>query len=90
MANKIKDGRKLRSQNTSDHILSTIIKLAREGNKDINFDLVAKETKLGARTIFRHFKDKDALLKALHINLHQSWGPSHAHVGLTLDALVLV
>ena len=72
MNKKIKDGRKLRSQSTSDHILSTIIKLAREGNKDINFDLVAKETKLGARTIFRHFKDKDTLLKALHKRIQES------------------
>ena len=65
MNKKTKDGRKLRSQNTSDHILSTIYRLARAGNQDINIDVIAKEAKLGARTIFRHFANKDALLEAL-------------------------
>ncbi|MEE2667645.1 MAG: TetR/AcrR family transcriptional regulator [Pseudomonadota bacterium] len=72
MIKKIKDGRKLRSQNTSDHILSTIIRLAREGNQDINFDVIAKEAKLGTRTIFRHFEDKDALLEALNKKVRES------------------
>ncbi len=72
MIKKIKDGRKLRSQNTSDHILSTIIRLAREGNQDINFDVIAKEAKLGTRTIFRHFEDKDALLVALNKKVSES------------------
>ena len=69
---KIKDGRKLRSQNTSALILSTIIRLAREGNQDINFDVIAKEAKLGTRTIFRHFEDKDALLEALNKKVRES------------------
>jgi len=68
----IKDGRKLRSQNTSDHILSTIIRLARKGNQDINFDTIAKEAKLGTRTIFRHFEDKDALREAIHKKVSES------------------
>ena len=72
MIKKIKDGRKLRSQNTSAHILSTIIRLAREGNQDINFDVIAKEAKLGTRTIFRHFEDKDALLEALNKKVRES------------------
>ncbi len=72
MIKKIKDGRKLRSQNTSDHILSTIIRLAREGNQNINFDVIAKEAKLGTRTIFRHFEDKDALLVALNKKVSES------------------
>jgi len=72
MIKKIKDGRKLRSQNTSALILSTIIRLAREGNQDINFDVIAKEAKLGTRTIFRHFEDKDALLEALNKKVRES------------------
>ncbi len=72
MIKKIKDGRKLRSQNPSAHILSTIIRLAREGNQDINFDVIAKEAKLGTRTIFRHFEDKDALLEALNKKVRES------------------
>ena len=56
--NKLKkDGRKLRSESTADHILNTAIKIARKGNIDnMSFNSIAKEANIGTRTIFRHFK----------------------------------
>ena len=59
--NKLKkDGRKLRSESTTDHILNTAIKIARKGNiENMSFNSIAKEAKIGSRTIFRHFKDQE-------------------------------
>ena len=65
--NKLKkDGRKLRSESTADHILNTAIKIARKGNIDnMSFNSIAKEANIGTRTIFRHFKDQEALQENL-------------------------
>ena len=65
--NKLKkDGRKLRSESTSDHILSTAIKIARKGDIDsMSFNSIAKEANIGTRTIFRHFKDQESLQESL-------------------------
>ena len=60
-----RDGRKLRSDSTSDLILNTALKIVREGEIDISFESIAKEAKIGTRTIFRHFKDKEALQENL-------------------------
>ena len=60
-----KDGRKLRSESTADLILNTALKIVRKGDIDISFDAIAKEAKIGTRTIFRHFKDKEALQENL-------------------------
>tara|TARA_Y100000816_G_scaffold290876_1_gene280665 strand:- start:1013 stop:1576 length:564 start_codon:yes stop_codon:yes gene_type:complete len=60
-----RDGRKLRSESTSDLILNTALKIVREGEIDISFESIAKEAKIGTRTIFRHFKDKEALQENL-------------------------
>ena len=55
-----KDGRKLRSESTADLILNTALKIVRKGDIDISFDAIAKEAKIGTRTIFRHFIDSIA------------------------------
>ena len=70
--NKLKkDGRKLRSESTADHILNTAIKIARKGNIDsMSFNSIAKEANIGTRTIFRHFKDQESLQE----NLDQKLG----------------
>jgi len=73
--NKLKkDGRKLRSESTSDHILNTAIKIARKGNIDnMSFNSIAKEANIGTRTIFRHFKDQESLQESLDRKLGEEF-----------------
>ena len=73
--NKLKkDGRKLRSESTADHILNTAIKISRKGNIDgMSFNLIAKEANIGTRTIFRHFKDQESLQQSLDQKLGEEF-----------------
>ena len=73
--NKLKkDGRKLRSESTTDHILNTAIKIARKGNiENMSFNSIAKEAKVGSRTIFRHFKDQESLQESLDLKLGEEF-----------------
>ena len=73
--NKLKkDGRKLRSESTADHILNTAIKIARKGNIDsMSFNSIAKEANIGTRTIFRHFKDQESLQDSLDQKLGEEF-----------------
>ena len=72
-----KDGRKLRSESTSDHILNTAIKIARKGNIDnMSFNSIAKEANIGTRTIFRHFKDQETLQESLDRKLGEEFTSS--------------
>ena len=76
--NKLKkDGRKLRSESTSDHILNTAIEIARKGNIDnMSFNSIAKEANIGTRTIFRHFKDQETLQESLDRKLGEEFTSS--------------
>jgi len=74
--NKIlkKDGRKLRSESTADHILNTAIKIARKGDIDsMSFNSIANEANIGTRTIFRHFKDQESLQDSLDQKLGEEF-----------------
>ena len=73
--NKLKkDGRKLRSESTADHILSTAIKIARKGDIDsMSFNSIANEANIGTRTIFRHFKDQESLQDSLDQKLGEEF-----------------
>ena len=74
MNNLKKDGRKLRSESTADHILNTAIKIARKGDIDsMSFDSIAKEANIGTRTIFRHFKDQESLQECLDQKLGEEF-----------------
>ena len=74
MNNLKKDGRKLRSESTSDLILNTAIKIARKGNIDnMSFNSIAKEANIGTRTIFRHFKDQESLQESLDQKLGEEF-----------------
>ena len=55
--NKLKkDGRKLRSESTADHILNTAIKIARKGDIDsMSFNSIAKEA---IDSILSYFNNK--------------------------------
>ena len=74
MNNLKKDGRKLRSESTADHILYTAIKIARKGDIDnMSFNSIAKEANIGTRTIFRHFKDQESLQESLDQKLGEEF-----------------
>ena len=76
-----KDGRKLRSESTTDHILNTAIRIARKGNTDdMSFNSIAKEAKIGTRTIFRHFKDQETLQENLDIKLGEEFSNTFAKI----------
>ena len=76
-----KDGRKLRSESTSDHILNTAIKIARKGNIDnMSFNSIAKEANIGTRTIFRHFKDQETLQESLDQKLGEEFSSSFSEI----------
>ena len=76
-----KDGRKLRSESTSDHILNTAIKIARNGNIDnMSFNSIAKEANIGTRTIFRHFKDQETLQESLDQKLGEEFSSSFSEI----------
>ena len=78
-----KDGRKLRSESTTDHILNTAIRIARKGNiDDMSFNSIAKEAKIGTRTIFRHFKDQEALQENLDIKLGEEFSSAFAKINI--------
>ena len=69
-----KDGRKLRSESTADHILNTVIMIARKGDIDsMSFNYIAKEANIGTRTIFRHFKDQESLQDSLDQKLAEEF-----------------
>lgn len=69
-----KDGRKLRSESTADHILNTVIMIARKGDIDsMSFNYIAKEANIGTRTIFRHFKDQESLQESLDQKLGEEF-----------------
>ncbi len=80
--NKLKkDGRKLRSESTADHILNTAIKIARKGNIDkMSFNSIAKEANIGTRTIFRHFKDQESLQESLDRKLGEEFSTSFSRI----------
>ncbi len=80
--NKLKkDGRKLRSESTADHILNTAIKIARKGNIDkMSFNSIAKEANIGTRTIFRHFKDQESLQESLDQKLGKEFAISFSRI----------
>ena len=76
-----KDGRKLRSESTTDHILNTAIRIARKGNiDDMSFNSIAKKAKIGTRTIFRHFKDQETLQENLDIKLGEEFSNAFAKI----------
>ena len=78
-----KDGRKLRSESTSDHIINTAIRIARKGNiDDMSFNSIAKEAKIGTRTIFRHFKDQETLQENLDIKLGEDFSSEFAKINI--------
>ena len=73
MKAQVRDGRKVRSEITTNLIIDTVFSIIYRGVQDISFELIAKEAGIGTRTIFRHFKDKEALIEAVNSRLLENF-----------------
>lgn len=81
------DGRKKRSKDTSELILDTALSLLNEGILNITHELIAKEAKIGTRTIFRHFKDKNSLINGMQNKLLTDFDSSKPGIDLNIDVI---
>ena len=79
------DGRKKRSKDTSQLIIDTAFSLLNEGILNITHELIAKEAKIGTRTIFRHFKDKNSLIIGMHNKLLNDFESHKPRIDLDID-----
>ena len=79
------DGRKKRSKDTSELIIDTAFSLLNEGILNITHELIAKEAKIGTRTIFRHFKDKNSLIIGMHNKLLNDFESYKPKINLDID-----
>ena len=81
------DGRKKRSKDTSELIIDTAFSLLNGGILNITHELIAKEAKIGTRTIFRHFKDKNSLIIGMHDKLLKDFELSKPKIDLDIDVI---
>ena len=67
------DGRTLRSVKSQKLIVDAVIKLIREGNLEPTAQVVADESGVGIRTVFRQFDDMENLLKSVDAELSKDY-----------------
>ena len=70
---KTSDGRFARSQKTKDAIVKALLKLLRN-TPFPTAEQVAKESKIGLRTVYRQFKDMESIYLSLHEECMHSLG----------------
>ena len=70
---KSSDGRFARSQKTKDAIVKALLKLLRN-TPFPTAEQVAKESKIGLRTVYRQFKDMESIYLSLHEKCMHSLG----------------
>jgi AcrR family transcriptional regulator len=70
---KTGDGRFARSKKTKDAIVKALLKLLRN-NPFPTAEQVAKESKIGLRTVYRQFKDMESIYLSLHEECMHSLG----------------
>lgn len=68
------DGRMLRSERSRGQIVEAMIALLRDGRQP-TAELIAERAGVGARTVFRHFEDKDALAAAVAARVEREIAP---------------
>lgn len=67
------DGRTLRSVRSQKLIVAAVIKLIRAGNLEPTAQVVADESGVGIRTVFRQFDDMENLLKSVDAELSKDY-----------------
>jgi len=68
-ANQSSDGRKARSERTRAAIVEAMMELIAQGNLQPTSEEVARQAKVGHRTVFRHFQDMDLLYREIATRL---------------------
>tara|TARA_B100000287_G_scaffold407344_1_gene432684 strand:+ start:450 stop:1016 length:567 start_codon:yes stop_codon:yes gene_type:complete len=74
------DGRTLRSVKSQKLIVNAVIKLIKEGNLEPTAQMVADESGIGIRTVFRQFDDMENLLKSVDAELSKGY-----NFGINID-----
>ncbi len=84
IANKISthlksdDGRVMRTKDSRHKIVSTFLSLIRQGNISLSAEYVAKEAKVGLRTVFRLFNEMELLYREVATEVQKTFGPEVA------------
>lgn len=68
------DGRKHRSQKSQVRIVNAMLELVATGNLEPSADQIADIAKVGRRSVFRHFKDMDALYREITNSIAATMG----------------
>ena len=72
---KSDDGRMMRTKDSHNKIVSAFLSLLRQGNINPSADDVAKEAKVGLRTVFRRFKEMELLYREVATEVQSAFGP---------------
>jgi AcrR family transcriptional regulator len=72
------DGRRRRSQQSRDKIISAMMTLVEEGQTSPIAEQVAERAQVGLRSVFRHFNDMDSLFAEMAARLAQHYRPALA------------
>ena len=72
---KSDDGRMMRTKDSHNKIVSAFLSLLRQGNVNPSADDVAKEAKVGLRTVFRRFKEMELLYREVATEVQNAFGP---------------
>ena len=71
----ITDGRRQRSEDSKQKIVSAMLELVREGNIAPTAELVAQRANVGLRTVFRRFKDMESLYAEMSVAISEKIAP---------------
>ncbi|TWX68075.1 TetR/AcrR family transcriptional regulator [Colwellia demingiae] len=69
------DGRKLRTDDSRQKIVSAFLQLIREGTVAPSAECVARAANVGLRTVFRRFKEMELLYREMIIELQNKFAP---------------
>jgi AcrR family transcriptional regulator len=73
------DGRKHRSQKSQVRIVNAMLELVAQGNIEPSADQIADIARVGRRSVFRHFKDMDALYREITDSIAATMGSIVLH-----------
>ncbi|MEI6893546.1 MAG: TetR/AcrR family transcriptional regulator [Colwellia sp.] len=69
------DGRKLRTDNSRQKIVSAFLQLIRQGTVVPSAEDIAKTANVGLRTVFRRFKEMELLYREMMIEVQNKFAP---------------
>jgi AcrR family transcriptional regulator len=75
---KVDDGRVMRTKDSRQKIVQAFLSLLRQGNITPSAEDIAKEAKVGLRTVFRRFNEMELLYREVAIEVQSSFGPEAA------------